>query len=25
MEMEEGDEKNKETYVVGVLEDMHAA
>jgi len=24
MEMEEGDEKNKETYVVGALGNMHA-
>jgi len=24
MEMEEGDEKNKETYVVGALGDVHA-
>jgi len=23
MEMEEGDEKNKETYVVGALGDVH--
>jgi len=24
MKMEEGDEKNKETYVVGALGDVHA-
>jgi len=24
MEMDEGDEKNKETYVVGALGDVHA-